>query len=382
MQVIYAKQPHPPAWSAAIFLAGPTPRSADVASWRPEALRLLAEAGFDGVVFVPEDAGGTFRGSYLDQVVWERDALAASDCVLFWVPRELTTMPAFTTNVEFGLWVGTGRAVLGYPQGAPKNRYLGWLAGEHRVPVCHSLSETVQAALERVTPSAHRSGGERGVPLMLWRTPSFQGWYRQLQASGSRLDAARLRWSYTPSRATDPFAWILQVEVWVAAEQRHKRNEWVFARADLSAVLLHGPVPDDPMQTEVVLVREYRAPARTADGFVHELPGGSAYTQQPPRQVAAEEVREETGLSIDPQRLIPVASRQLAGTLSSHVGHLYRVALTAAELETARGLVGTVHGAGGSERTVVELWRAGDVLRDPRVDWSCVGMVLAALLEQ
>jgi ADP-ribose pyrophosphatase YjhB (NUDIX family) len=132
----------------------------------------------------------------------------------------------------------------------------------------------------------------------------------------------------------------------------------------------------------VVLVREYRAPARTADGFVHELPGGSAYTQQPPRQVAAEEVREETGLSIDPQRLIPVASRQLAGTLSSHVGHLYRVALTAAELETARGLVGTVHGAGGSERTVVELWRAGDVLRDPRVDWSCVGMVLAALLEQ
>ena len=58
---------------------------------------------FEGVVFVPEDEGGTFRGSYHDQVTWERDALAASDCVLFWVPRELKTMPAFTTNVELSL---------------------------------------------------------------------------------------------------------------------------------------------------------------------------------------------------------------------------------------------------------------------------------------
>ena len=37
-----------------IFLAGPTPRSKEVKSWRPEAIRLLKEKGFDGVVFVPE----------------------------------------------------------------------------------------------------------------------------------------------------------------------------------------------------------------------------------------------------------------------------------------------------------------------------------------
>lgn len=380
MQIIYARQPHPPSWSAAIFLAGPTPRSVDVPSWRPEAIRLLEEAGYDGVVFIPEDAGGEFRGSYIDQVAWERDALAASDCVLFWVPRALSTMPAFTTNVEFGLWVQTGRAVLGYPEGSPKNRYLGWLAREHRTPVCHTLAETIQVALDRVTPGAQRSGGERGVPLVLWRTPSFQGWYRQLLAAGNALESARLRWSYTPSRAVHPFAWILQVKVWIAAEERFKKNEWVFARSDLSAVLLHGPIPEDPMQTEVLLVREYRAPARTADGFVHELPGGSSYTEAAPEVVAAEEVAEETSLQIAPDRLIPVASRQLAGTLSSHIGHLYRVALTSAELEEARALVGTEHGIiGSSERTMVALWTVEQLVADERVDWSTVGMVLAAM---
>ena len=348
-------------------------------SWRPDALRLLEEAGYDGVVFVPEDEGGAFRGSYLDQVTWERDALAASDCVLFWVPRELRTMPAFTTNVEFGLWVKTGRAVLGYPAKSPKNRYLGWLAGEHRVPIHHSLGRTVRAAVDRVTPGAHRRGGERGVPLMLWRTPSFQGWYRALCEAGNRLDGATMLWSHTPSRATHPFAWILKVKVWIAAEERHKQNEWVFCRSDISTVLLHGPIPDDPMQTEVVLVREYRAPARTADGFIHELPGGSAYHTADPATVAAEEVHEETGLSIPAARLTPVATRQLAGTLSGHVGHLYAAELTAEELEAARAAVGTAHGVGSSERTVVELWRVGDLLADPRADWSTVGMVLSVI---
>ena len=379
MRVVYASQDHPESWSAAIFLAGPTPRTAAVASWRPAALRLLEAAGFDGVVFVPEDASQQYRHSYIEQVEWERDALAASDVVLFWVPRELQTMPAFTTNVEFGLWVTSGRTVLGYPEGAPKNRYLGWLASTHGVPVCHTLQQTIEAALARVRPGALRQGGERGVPLMLWRTPSFQGWYARLRAAGNRLDAARLRWSFTPSRAIHPFAWILQVKVWIAAEQRHKRNEWVFARSDMSAVILHGPVPDDPLQTEVVLVREYRAPARTADGFIHELPGGSSHTDTDPAAVATEEVAEETGLRLAPTRFEAIGSRQLAGTLSAHIGHLYRVALTAAELEEARALVGTAHGAGSSERTVVELWTVQQALQDERMDWSTLGMLLSVL---
>jgi len=382
VEIVYARQPLPAQWDAAIFLAGPTPRSADVESWRPDALRALERAGFSGVVFVPEDASGAFRGSYIDQVNWERDALQASDVILFWVPRELETMPAFTTNVEFGTWASSGKVVLGYPTKAPKCRYLGWLADEHRVPLSHTLRNTVRAAIRHLGDPQPRSDGDRFVPLQVWRTPSFQSWRAAQRAAGNRLDHAHVLWSFQPSRADRPFAWIVKVKVWVAAEQRHKTNEWVFARSDLSAVILHGPRADDWKQTTIALVREFRAPVRTADGFVHELPGGSAYDPElSPAAVAAEEVSEETGLALAPERLTPAGARQLAGTLSSHHGHLFSAALTADELDTLRqsAAAGTVFGACDSERTTIELWTVAEMMADPRVDWSTLGMVLSVL---
>jgi hypothetical protein len=39
----------------------------------------------------------------------------------------LETLPGFTTNVEFGRYVGSGRCVYGRPEGAPHTRYLDWL---------------------------------------------------------------------------------------------------------------------------------------------------------------------------------------------------------------------------------------------------------------
>ena len=79
MQVVHARQAFPERWTTALFLAGPTPRAPDVPSWRPAALEHLARRGFDGVVFVPEDASGTYQGEYLDQVEWERDGLRFAD---------------------------------------------------------------------------------------------------------------------------------------------------------------------------------------------------------------------------------------------------------------------------------------------------------------
>lgn len=380
MEIVYAREPLPASWSASIFLAGPTPRGPEPPSWRPDAVRLLRDAGFDGVVFVPEDADGAWRGSYIDQVAWERDALQAADVILFWVPRELTQMPAFTTNVEFGIWASSGKIVLGHPAKAPKCRYLSWLAREHRAPIAHTLRATVAAAIALLGAPVHRTGGERLVPLRVWRTPAFQSWLAAQQAAGNRLDHANVLWSFQPSRASMPFAWIVQVSVWVGAEQRHKTNEWVFARSDISAAVLHGPIADDWRQTEIVLVREFRSPVRTPDGYVHELPGGSAYDPQLSAQdVAAEEIAEETGLHLAAERLTPRGSRQLAGTLSAHHGHLFSAALTRAELDEVRetAAAGTVFGVGDSERTVVELWTVGALMTDPRVDWSTLGMVLS-----
>lgn len=110
-----------------IFLAGPTPRGKEVASWRVEAVKKLEELGFDGVVFVPEYSTWIPKENYVDQANWEREALIEATIILFWIPRSLPDMPGFSTNVEFGYWMHSKKVIYGRPDGAPKTRYLDWL---------------------------------------------------------------------------------------------------------------------------------------------------------------------------------------------------------------------------------------------------------------
>ncbi len=131
MKVCYAPQPFPFLKDQTpIFLVGPSPREAGVPSWRPEAIRILKHLGFDGLVLVPEPKDGNWPEHFLDQVEWEYEGLQAAStlgCIAAWVPRDLETMPGFTTNVEFGLYVGCGRFVYGRPENASKTGYLDWL---------------------------------------------------------------------------------------------------------------------------------------------------------------------------------------------------------------------------------------------------------------
>lgn len=126
MNVVYAGEVlalgHP-----SIFLAGPTPRRPEVPSWRPRALDLLPRLGFVGTVLVPERRDWSARFSYLDQVEWEHAGLEGCSVVAFWVPRDRERLPGFTTNVEFGRYVGSSRCVYGRPEDAPHTRYLDWL---------------------------------------------------------------------------------------------------------------------------------------------------------------------------------------------------------------------------------------------------------------
>jgi hypothetical protein len=149
MHTVYTQE-ELPATGPAIFLAGPTPRAAHVPSWRPAALLLLEQTGFAGAVLTPEERDARPAGDfeYPKQIAWERAALKHAKVVLFWVPRDLQDMPAFTTNIEFG-FVSERRQpfVLGFPRDAPKMRYLEWVARDQAAPVHHSLAETVTAAV-------------------------------------------------------------------------------------------------------------------------------------------------------------------------------------------------------------------------------------------
>ena len=118
-----------------IFLAGPTPRRNDVKSWRPEACKYLQEHGFDGVVYVPELSTKEALFNYDNQIEWEWEALEKASIILFWIPRELPDMPAFTTNVEFGYYVRDTKVVYGRPDSSKLNSYLDRLYKRHHSDV-------------------------------------------------------------------------------------------------------------------------------------------------------------------------------------------------------------------------------------------------------
>lgn len=146
MKVTYARQALP----KSIFLAGPTPRSIEVPSGRPAALRMLEQdLHFSGTVFVPESPDGRPHKEYDHQVSWEWEALNQASIVVFWVPRELVTMPAMTTNVEFGLLATSGKLVLGAPRGTPKMGYLNAVARRYNVPLFDTLLDTLVEAVRR-----------------------------------------------------------------------------------------------------------------------------------------------------------------------------------------------------------------------------------------
>lgn len=112
-----------------LFLAGPTPRSIDIKTWRKEAIAILEQLGFDGIVYVPEKEYDDRTFDYDNQVFWEREVLHTADVIVFYIPRNLANMPAFTTNVEFGYWLAKdrGKVIYGRPKDAEKCKYLDWL---------------------------------------------------------------------------------------------------------------------------------------------------------------------------------------------------------------------------------------------------------------
>ncbi|MFV8753097.1 nucleoside 2-deoxyribosyltransferase domain-containing protein [Nannocystaceae bacterium ST9] len=385
MKVVYAKQPFPESLHASIFLMGPTPRrETGGESWRPAMLAALERAGFDGVVFVPEDEHATWSHSYVEQITWEQEGLEMADRIVAWVPRELETMPAFTTNVEFGEFLRTGKLLYGRPSEAPKTRYLDerYAAVLGRPPL-DSIEALAHEAVAQLGQGAAREGGECRVPLEIWRSPQFQSWYAALRQAGNRLDGARVLWRFLAGPKRDLFSFAVQVDVWVADEARHKRSEYVFARTDVSTIVAFARgARADGMLDEVVLVREFRATGNTRDGYVHELPGGSTFEPgQDPLAIAAQELEEETGLRIVAERFRSCGVRQVGATLSSHKSHVFAVELDPDEIAQARASAQarTRHGVGNSERTYVEVMTIAEMLSDERVDWTSVGAVLAAL---
>jgi 8-oxo-dGTP pyrophosphatase MutT (NUDIX family) len=379
MQIVYAREDLPASVTQTIFLAGPTPRSPAVKSWRPAVIAELERQGFAGTVFVPEPRGGAWASAYEDQIVWEEASLHAADCILFWVPRDMETLPGLTTNVEWGTWASSGKVVLSAPPGAAHVKYLFHYADQLSAPIASDIAGAVAAARKLIGDGAVRTGGERNVPIHVFRHPTFQAWYEAQRAAGHRLEHARVLWSYFAGGQRDfLFLWALRATIDVPHENRNKR-ELVLGRTDVCSVLLYRRGPT-LLDTEVVLVREVRNAARTSDGMVHELPGGSSWSHDDDvMRIALHEVEEETGYA--PRTLALKGARQLAPTLLAHQATLFAAELSDADLEGIRAGLGRGRGvAADGERTYTELWTVREVLARELVDWSALGMILSVLV--
>lgn len=404
MQIVYAGEPIPDSFPMSMFLAGPTPRDPAVKSWRPEALTILGNLEYAGVVFVPEPRPGTPWPEKQQQYAWEADALHASDRIVVWLCRNMQTLPGLTTNQELGRWLARdpARVVLATPEGA---EHVGYQIDDARragvgglfvdTPMKAVLTRVMQDLLILVkrdwgqrmvksfddgpmgTQSLSRERGERFVPLHILQQRSYRNWHADLVQAGNRLDDARVEWVYRvgPTRSKI-FFWCLWVKVWVAAEQRWKANEVVLGRPDIAAYLAYCPAPN-PLDTRIVMVDEFRSPARNARGLVRELPSGSPTGGS---GLGASELEEETGLKIAPERLRDDGSRQLAATLSAHISRLFSVALSPEEMATVEQRAGEVNGiAEDTERCYLRVVTVRDLLHDPGVDWSMVGMIMKVL---
>jgi len=137
-----------PRYGNKVFLAGPTPRSLDVESWRDVMIRTLRNAGYQGHILIPEKRNPEDGYDYDNQIYWEEEALNSSDLILFWIPRDLKTMPGFTTNNEYGEWMKSRKVILGFPEDAPKMRYMHKKAIKYHIPVYHDMEETAAGVVE------------------------------------------------------------------------------------------------------------------------------------------------------------------------------------------------------------------------------------------
>lgn len=149
MNLVYSQEQPEDVGSGSIFLAGPSPRQDGGFNWRPDAIELLEKQGFNGSVFIPLPRDGNWPRDYDKQVDWELKYLNYSTVIIFWIPRDVY-LPGFTTNVEFGMFLKTGKIVLGYPENAEKMKYLDYVARLNNIPISNDLEGTIKNSLDKL----------------------------------------------------------------------------------------------------------------------------------------------------------------------------------------------------------------------------------------
>ena len=378
MEVIYSRENFPLSETKSIFLAGPTPRVHKELGWRGQALQILEELGYDGIVYVPEEREGKFdRKNLIAQCEWEYQCMCACDAIVFWIPRLLREdfeMIALTTNVEFGRFLDSHKLFCGAPDDARKMDYLK-IISKDKFDWSTTLEDTLKKCLDYLGEGVYREKVEVKVPKHLYESKQFTQWYESHKKNGNVLVDFHSEYEFVMPKAKQLFMTVFKPDVYIAKEERVKNNEFVVARSDMSYICAYYKSKD---KTEILLCEEFRTPAVNEDSMIFELVGGSSLKPTDDElQVASSEFAEETGMSIDKSRFKKVDIKQSAGTLCSHRITLYAVELTEEEINHFKNDT-EVHGVvEDTERIHLHVMELSEAVK--KVDWTNVGMIMSVV---
>lgn len=413
--IIHGQQPFPQEVTKSIFLLGPIPRTpiTKYLSWKPEAYEILAELGFDGVVYDPEHpempvvttASSNKEYERAPQVNWEVKAFNRADVVVAWIPRQFPEMLALSSNIEMGELFKSGKMLLGHPKGAPRMEYIThrttkWLDDYYKweLKVHDTLHSLLSAAVARIGAGAKRIGGDVTVPLDIWRDKTFQQWRFDLALGRHELEGLTVEWVFNRRQHRDgrpkQRVWAIRPSVIISGENRRKDNEVAIGRPATVSVLMY--YPDDNksvLDWKIVLINEFRSAVMNHKGRVFELPGGSIESLVLPFDVktimtsAITEVMEEVGIPLDASRLLNAGVRQSMATLVACENHLYTYLLNSAEFEAiavAMNKKEVYSNVGDNDEYTVPMFvRIGDLfsLNSLPIDWVNRGMIMGFVAE-
>lgn len=389
MQLVFVGEPYPQNVGKMLFLADSTLHQGKLSnSWHIDAIQLLEQLGYDGIVYISKDREGCLNTESLDdeaRIRWTSGALMRSDVIVFWLLEDLKRMPNIVMGVELGWLMGSGRIVLGIPSETEEVRDLHIKAQVSHIPCYTTLFETLFEAINMIGTGAKRQNAEAAIPLTVWRTESFQEWLTSQKKAGNRLDDACVEWigRVGPSGSI-VFFWIMYVKVWIQDEGRYKENEWIIGRPNISSVLLYTPHPTNPLETKIVLVREYRSSVSNSQAKIYELPGGStSKSKVNPYTLAVQELHEETGFTLNEARkLRSHVPRQLNGTVSTHKCHLFSLELIPMEMSKIEDAVGKTFGnSEDTEQTMLAVMSLRELLCVDYADYATLGMIMQALAD-
>lgn len=392
MKIVYTQEPIPNEINKSIFLAGPSLRPEQNSpefekyKWRKKALEILELLEYDGVVFVPEwrDDIQPEKFIFENVAIWERKCLNIADTILFHINRNNSDgVYGLTTASEIGQWMESGKCVLSTELTADNIRYHEWWAKELKMPLVHNLYEGIVECIKHKTQDNKgyfRRDGERNIPNEIFILDIFQEWYQNQRKLGNWISDAKVLHIHRIPSNGNIFAYTLWVNIFIKSENRFKNNEFIFSRTNISSCVLYYKRPNI-LDSEIVLVSEFRSPVNNADGKVYELPGGSSHKPGvDPKLTIIEELKEECGFSPVLMNLKEETSRQVYATLLTHKCFLYSYKLNYYELDFIKQNQNKVFGVeADGERCYVHVKTVRDILHEQLVDWSNIGQIMSVL---